>query len=63
MHGGVYFRISLKRGQMPSDKIQGIGANTNPRGSPILKVGKANCYAVGEGDKSTPYPPEMNPAW
>ena len=28
----VYFRILLKRGQMLSAKIQGGGANPNPRG-------------------------------
>ena len=51
----VYFRFSLKRGQTYtctcSSKFQGKGANTNinPRGE------------GGEGDKSTPWPPEINP--
>ena len=40
----VYFRISLKRGQMPSSKLQGE-ANTNLRGGGVTV---ARVYNVGE---------------
>ena len=56
--GRVYFRISLKRGQ-----IQIISG-----GNPILNIGKANCQGGGgksipRGGKSTPSPPPPNKPW
>lgn len=48
----VYFRVSLKRGQTPSAKIQG-GASTNPRGDNpiIIKDGESQLL---RGRKSIP---------
>ena len=63
----IYFRISLKSGQMHCGKFQ-EGANPNPKGgNPILNIGKANCQGGGganqsqEGVKAPPHPPEINP--
>jgi hypothetical protein len=65
-HLRVYFRISLKRGQTHRSKLQGGGgANINPRrGNPTLNIGKANLQRGinPKGGKSTPCPPEINPA-
>ena len=64
----VYFRISLKRGQMHCGKFQ-EGSNPNSKGgNPILNTGKANCQgghkSIPRGGESTPsLPPEINPTF
>ena len=49
MLASVYFRISLKGRQTPSARILD-GANTNPRGNPILNnIGKAYYKPIAKG--------------
>ena len=56
----VYFRISLKRGQIHSGGFQ-EGANPNG-GNPIFKYREANCQGQGQGGGDPrPLPPEINP--
>ena len=43
----VDFRISLIKGEMPIVAKFGGGGDANPRGNPILKVGKANSLRGG----------------